>query len=174
MTYGKRTVQFQGYGISTRKKLTELTLNVKILDINTGNIEYATLVTAQEEELDTDSFSTRSDYLERNLLQKALESSVQEISAQMESKRAVVPEKVAVQFYSTPEGADVEIGDVFYGNTPVTLQLNPGLHHVKISYAGYEAWIKTVNASEGLEVRAVLEEKQEEKKVKVEISDGNN
>ena len=174
LTYGEKIVKFNGYGISTEKILTELNLNLKILDVNTGNIEYASLLSAQDEVLNTDNNSTKSDLNERILLRKALESGVNEIKVQMEAKTRNVPEKVNVQFYSTPEGADVEIGNVFYGNTPVTLQLNPGLSQVKISHANYEPWEKTINAYEGLVVKAVLEKKQEEKKVKIEIGEGNN
>ena len=174
LTYGEKIVKFNGYGISTEKILTELNLNLKILDVNTGNIEYASLLSAQDEVLNTDNNSTKSDLNERILLRKALESGINEIKVQMEAKTRNVPEKVNVQFYSTPEGADVEIGNVFYGNTPVTLQLNPGLSQVKISHANYEPWEKTINAYEGLVVKAVLEKKQEEKKVKIEIGGGNN
>ena len=174
LTYGEKIVKFNGYGISTEKILTELNLNLKILDVNTGNIEYASLLSAQDEVLNTDNNSTKSDLNERILLRKALESGINEIKVQMEAKTRNVPEKVNVQFYSTPEGADVEIGNVFYGNTPVTLQLNPGLSQVKISHANYEPWEKTINAYEGLVVKAVLEKKQEEKKVKIEIGEGNN
>lgn len=173
LTYGEKTVTFKGYGISTEKIITELSLNLKILDVNTGNIEHASLLSAQDEVLITDYNSTKSDLKERTLLKKALESGVNEIKAQMVAKKRSVPEKVMVQFYSTPDGADVEIGNVFYGNTPVTIQLNPGLHQVKISHANYEPWEKTINAYEGLVVKAVLEKKQEEKKVKIEINDGN-
>ncbi|NLW45756.1 MAG: PEGA domain-containing protein [Firmicutes bacterium] len=170
LTYGEKVVKFKGYGVSTEKNIKELVVNIKVLDMNTGNIEYATLATAQDEALNTNSMTITSDYLERTLLQKALESSVKEITARMKLKRTVVPEKVSVEFYSTPPGADVEINNVFYGNTPLKLQLNPGLHKVKISLANYEAWEKTINAGEGLEVRAVLEKKQEEQKLKLEIS----
>lgn len=174
LTYGEKTVKFKGYGISTEKILTELNLNLKILDVNTGNIVYASLLSAQNEVLNTANNTTKSDLNERVLLQKALESGVEEIIVQMEAKKRSVPERVDVQFYSTPEGADVEIGNVFYGNTPITLKLNPGLHQVRISHANYEPWEKTINAYEGLEVKVVLEKKQEETKVKVEISDANN
>lgn len=170
LTYGEKVVKFKGYGVSTEKNIKELIVNIKVLDMNTGNIEYATLATAQDEALNTNSVTITSDYLERTLLQKALESSVKEIADQIKMKQAVVPEKVYVEFYSTPEGADVEINNVFYGNTPLKLQLNPGLHKVKISFANYEPWEKTINAGEGLMVRAVLEKKQEEQKLKVEIS----
>lgn len=174
LTYGEKVVRFKGYGVSTEKTITELTVNIKILNMNTGNIEYATLATAQDEVLNTNSVSITSDYLERTLLQKALESSAKEISARMESERTVVPEKVNVQFYSSPEGADVEINNIFYGNTPLKIQLNPGLHKVKISLADYEPWEKTITAGEGLVVRAILEKKQEEQKLKLEISSDQN
>lgn len=170
LTYGEKVVKFKGYGVTTEKTIKELVVNIKVLDMNTGNIEYATLATAQDEALNTNSVTVASDYLERTLLQKALESSVKEITEQMKLRQTVVPEKVNVEFYSTPGGADVEINNVFYGNTPLKIQLNPGLHKVKISLAQYEPWEKTINAGEGLVVRAVLEKKQEEQKLKVEIS----
>ncbi len=170
LNYGEKTVRFKGYGITTEKIVSELNLNVKILDMNTGNIEYASLLSAQDEVVNTDNNTTSSDFSERKLLQKALESAVKEISVQMAAKKGVVPEKVNVQFYSTPEGADVEINNVFYGNTPVTLQLSTGLHHVRISRGGYGPWEKTINASEGLVVKAILEKKPEENKIKVEVS----
>lgn len=170
LTYGEKVVKFKGYGVTTEKTIKELVVNIKVLDMNTGNIEYATLATAQDEALNTNSVTVASDYLERTLLQKALESSVKEIKEQMKLRQTVVPEKVNVEFYSTPGGADVEINNVFYGNTPLKIQLNPGLHKVKISLAQYEPWEKTINAGEGLVVRAVLEKKQEEQKLKVEIS----
>ena len=170
LTYGEKVVKFTGYGVSTEKNIKELIVNIKVLDMNTGKIEYATLATAQDEALNTNSVTVTSDYLERTLLQKALESSVKEIADQIKLKQAVIPEKVNVEFYSTPAGADVEINNVFYGNSPLKLQLNPGLHKVKISLANYEPWEKTINAGEGLTVRAVLEKKQEEQKLKVEIS----
>jgi curli biogenesis system outer membrane secretion channel CsgG len=119
LTYGEKVVKFKGYGVSTEKNIKELIVNIKVLDMNTGNIEYATLATAQDEALNTNSVTITSDYLERTLLQKALESSVKEIADQIKMKQAVVPEKVYVEFYSTPEGADVEINNVFYGNTPL-------------------------------------------------------
>lgn len=170
LTYGEKIVKFNGYGISTEKILTELNLNIKVLDMNTGNIEYASLLSAQDEVLNSDNYYTTSNFKVRKLLQKALESGVKEITTQMATKKVVTSEKVNVQINSTPEGADVEINNVFYGNTPLTLQLNPGLHMVKISYANYEPWEKTINANEGLVVKAVLGKKQEEKKVKVEIN----
>ena len=69
---------------------------------------------------------------------------------------------VRVNFISQPEGADVEINGVYYGNTPLTLQLNPGIHQVTISLAGFSPWEKRINAYEGLEVKATLERKPEQ------------
>ena len=42
---------------------------------------------------------------------------------------------------------------------PLTLQLNPGIHQVTISLAGFNPWTKKINAYEGLAVKAILERK---------------
>lgn len=69
----------------------------------------------------------------------------------MESSR-----KVKIRIDSTPQGADVEIDGMFYGNTPLEFSFSEGVHEVRISLAGYEAWSKRVNIYEGLSINPVL------------------
>ena len=50
---------------------------------------------------------------------------------------------------SEPEGADISIDGKFVGNTPSTLQLNPGDHSVSIQKSGYAAWQRSIAITSG-------------------------
>lgn len=150
-----KTVRFKGYKIETEKVITEMSVNVKIINITTGKIEFASLFNAKEEVLNA-AASTESTGIERTLLTNALKSAVTELVKKIDAKNIKNIEKIVVNFESNPNGADVEIDGVFYGNTPTTVPLNPGLHEVVISLAGYESWTKKINAIEGLTIKATL------------------
>jgi hypothetical protein len=63
---------------------------------------------------------------------------------------------------------------VFYGNTPVSVSLNPGIHAVTISLAGYEPWTKKVNAVEGFSVKATLVKKEKPTDIDINVNDNTN
>ncbi len=51
---------------------------------------------------------------------------------------------------SIPSGANVNVGDLFYGISPVTIpDLTPGSHQVTISLAGYAPWSSSVSIASG-------------------------
>lgn len=149
------TVRFKGYNIETEKVITEMSVNVKIINITTGKIEFASLFPAKEEVLNA-AASTQSTGIERTLLTNALKSAVKELVKKIDTKNIKNVEKIAVKFESNPTGADLEIDGVFYGNTPTSIPLNPGLHEIVVSLAGYETWSKKINAMEGLTIKATL------------------
>lgn len=64
-----------------------------------------------------------------------------------------------VMVASTPDGADVVVDDVFLGNTPAKLSLQPGKHVVKLTLAGHKDWTKelTVSAGSSITLSATLE-----------------
>jgi hypothetical protein len=50
---------------------------------------------------------------------------------------------------STPDGADIEIDGNFMGNTPSSLQLQPGEHEVAVKKVGYKAWERKIKVLGG-------------------------
>lgn len=66
------------------------------------------------------------------------------VSGVGDALKAPAPKKPAadgpkdVQVQTTPPGADVYLGEVFMGKTPMTLKLKPGEHLLKLSKAGFE------------------------------------
>ena len=67
--------------------------------------------------------------------------------------------KGKVWLTSTPDAADVYVDDLFIGNTPATLRLDPGKHTIKVSQNGYKVWSKdlSVIASSEVSLKAALE-----------------
>ena len=163
VAYREHSVEFHGYGLNTKKILTEMTVSIKVLDVTSGQIVLASLFGDQVEKEDSGFLKTSGGDPSRILLTKVLQSTVNHLTKEIGTAKSTAA-TVEVSFISNPEGADLEINAVYYGSTPLKLQLNPGLHRVRISLAGYVPWEKTINAYEGLEVQVTLERKVEQKK----------
>src|SRR5262249_980893 len=65
------------------------------------------------------------------------------------SGAAVSIEKPKVSVTSTPAGADIEINGNFFGNTPSTIEVDPGKNEVKITKKGFTPWSRTLNVKGG-------------------------
>lgn len=50
---------------------------------------------------------------------------------------------------SAPAGADIEVDGGFVGNTPSTVTLTPGSHHIVLKKKGFSDWTKTLNVTGG-------------------------
>jgi hypothetical protein len=63
---------------------------------------------------------------------------------------------------SSPEGADILIGEKFVGSTPSTLRLKPGDHSISVSKSGFTIWKRTISLSSGSNITldAALEKVQ--------------
>jgi len=55
---------------------------------------------------------------------------------------------VAVQVTSQPQGAEIEIDGAFVGNTPGTVQMTPGLHHITVK-RGRSFWQRDMQVQAG-------------------------
>jgi len=172
--YETKVNRFEGYGVVTEKTLYEMKVNVKILNVTTGQVEFASIIPVREEVVETGYANDITAGQPRSLLTKALTKTVNELAKSITEKEQPQAEKVMVSFNSTPPGADVEIDQIYYGNTPCTILLNPGVHNVKISLADYEPWLKRINAYEGLVVNATLEKKGEKEHKIITIEHDTN
>jgi hypothetical protein len=65
---------------------------------------------------------------------------------------------VNITITSMPQGADVEIDGVYYGNAGSTFETTPGVHEILVSLPGYELWKKKVKVSDGMTFQANLSE----------------
>jgi len=74
-------------------------------------------------------------------------------------------ERVTVECFSDPTGADILIDGSFYGSTPSILKLTATTHHLEISMPGYKNYVQNLNLSvDGgfRTLRAPLEKKEHE------------
>lgn len=58
-----------------------------------------------------------------------------------------------VSVATTPDGADVYVDNVFYGNSPATLKLKPGKHTIEVKMAGYKDWSREISTDAGSDAR---------------------
>lgn len=65
-----------------------------------------------------------------------------------------------VEVTSSPAGADIEVDGKFMGNTPSSIELEPGEHTVAVKKDGFAGWQKTIKISGGnVNLVAELEKK---------------
>lgn len=68
------------------------------------------------------------------------------------------PASAHLNISSNPDGADIEIDGNFVGNTPSSIQLDPGDHAVVVKRAGYKGWERKIKVSGGdINIKAELE-----------------
>ena len=161
-----KTTEFKGYGIKTRRTAISVTVGIRVIDSERGTVFFIDQASASRENLPIESFSVKvsDDSLStvNNLIQEAIRKSVdrfvQNVTAQSPKTPAPV-KKVKVFVDSLPTGADVEIGGIFYGNTPCELLLEEGrILELTISLSGYIPWTKKIEVSPSLKITARLKE----------------
>jgi hypothetical protein len=64
-----------------------------------------------------------------------------------------------VTVHSDPENADIYVDGKFVGDTPSTLPLNAGTHHISVKAMGKKLWERDLEAVKDgeIQLRAVLE-----------------
>jgi len=153
--------QFDGYGIETTKVKVSLTTNIKVLNVSTGVIESGNIYNASNTYQGESEYSLDGNGAVRDLVERISRNFVSELNfADGEEKEEL--KKYKVEFTSKPKGASIEIDGIYMGSTPATIPVEEGIHQVKITMGGYNAWDKKVNVYEGLKVNAVLGEKENE------------
>lgn len=156
VNYDVEERKFRGYGIETKTTVLTVDLNINIVSINTGAIEFSkTYRNAQSfSELGVNSLKIDVASKARNSIKSIADDFIRDFR-DIKVKRNE-REKVVVEFNSDPAGASVEINGIYYGNTPVKLEVNKGIHRVVVSMGGYEVWEKRINFEEGAVVNANL------------------
>ena len=58
-------------------------------------------------------------------------------------------EPITITIGSVPEGADVEIDGVYFGNAGGPFDVTPGVHEIVVTLPGHESWVKQVKVRDG-------------------------
>ena len=68
---------------------------------------------------------------------------------------------IQISVASTPANADIELDGSFVGNTPSSIEVASGQHHVVVKKAGYKTWERNLKVSGGsINLNADLEKAQ--------------
>lgn len=155
---------FEGYGVSTTNTIVRLSVSVRILDVESGRIEFSTRTQSQQVFNEGGGLRVESSNPYAPLSEEAAVNIVAAIqnSGKFDAARGnnagttATPRMVSVSLSSQPEGADVEIDGVFYGNTGSTLKVPEGLRRIRITLAGYQPWEKQAMVADGVSFTATL------------------
>jgi len=78
--------------------------------------------------------------------------------ARRDAAQATLAGASKVSIASSPDSAEIEVDGEFMGNTPSTLELEPGEHNIAVKKAGYKAWEKKLKLTTGeINLNAELE-----------------
>jgi len=155
ISFEQETTHFRGYGISTAKIVSEMSVSLRVLDVNTGLISLATSFSSSHEE--ALSKGRLSSSIDRVLLQKSMSGAVKRLMNELEKSSPDSISEVTVYIDSHPQGAEILVDGIYYGNTPSVIPLSSGIHAVAVSYPGHACWLRDVNVFEGLHINAVLQ-----------------
>jgi curli biogenesis system outer membrane secretion channel CsgG len=151
----------EAYGVQRRVVNTRVTLDLRVVDVTTGEIAYQAspkkVVTLQIPEGVTQITDI---YDWESTLRSAIGESAKEMVPHMARGTGAVadaPEQVEIQVESTPVGADIIIDNDFVGNTPAKVKVAKGRHTLKIERQGYQGWEKSIMADAGMKIAPHLE-----------------
>ena len=153
------------YGISGTNVAWNLSISVRIFEVQTGKIVYSDRTRTRWVARNTArSQSTTSTPYDR-IAEAAAVEVVAGIAKSPFGRDLVAGEAsassqstaITVQIDSDPSGADIEVDGVFIGNTGSSYILSPGIRIIRISRGKAKTWEKKVEVKAGLRINAVLE-----------------
>jgi eukaryotic-like serine/threonine-protein kinase len=90
-------------------------------------------------------------YEDREVWVELTENRPYPISLALQQNAVAPPEPGVLKVESTPNGADLHIDGQPQGKTPLTLELTPGWHRVRVSLAGYKPYVTKFHLEKSVE-----------------------
>jgi hypothetical protein len=152
---------FSGYGTSALQDIFRMSISLQILDVNTARVKYVknfdverTKQYSKETSAPNKPIDLTNELLEDLLVQAQadIRSALSQLAAGLETAGQFLD----VPIRSTPAGADVIVGGIYMGKTPMTLQLASEIHEIKVVLTGYEPWSRRIKAQPGKSIEVSL------------------
>lgn len=156
----RRTVRYRN--TSMLSDTYRMSINLQIIDIDSGVIKFSKDYDVERVTPYPDARSapsrplSRESELLRELLEHQAREGVQTALRQITSGLDRAGKLIAVAVRSKPEGADVTVSGIYYGKTPLDLDLSLGVHEVEMKLPGYAPWRHRVNVGPDSTIEAVL------------------
>ena len=156
---------FSGYGIQSNYAFHRGSLRIRIINIETGRLEFSTILKGEKKvnQFTSDSEASRnvSEY------QEVIEQALQKLVSDLRFKRLFEikeppldvreTEKIAVTIDSDPSGADVYVDGKFVGNSPTQVTFAKGARvNIRISRVGFSDWSNTLDVEREVTLRPAL------------------
>lgn len=155
---------FSGFGVSTKASNTVATIRIRAYDVEKGSVVFSQNLKGSSSSFST-NFGSSSDADPASM---AIEHAISKLKdskkfikllSASKTKQAE-PQMVSVEFAPQPENIDLEVNGIYYGSTPMTVDLPAGAPiKIKLSKPGYEVWEKSLMPRVGMRVGTVLEKK---------------
>jgi len=174
-----RTTEFQGYGIRTQRTAFSVTVALRVVDAERGAVLFVDQETRSRESLPLKSLGVVVEGESLSVIQSLMREAIETLVARFQNRllaatrgATTTGKKVKVMVDSSPQGADVELGGIFYGNTPCELLLEEDtVVEITVSLPGYIPWAKRVKVAPDLRIKATLKE-DNVSKVEVKVKEG--
>lgn len=157
---------FRGHGTRAMVDVYRMDISIMVIDVETGRVTFSRIYDTEDRHTsypDTQDHGTRRNRpvaRQAELLRRLLDQAVGELRDGLTQLAMGLPaagQTVAVEITSEPPGADVVVGGIYQGATPLTLELGVGLQEVEIDRPGYHQWLNRVKIEPGLRIHASLQ-----------------
>jgi hypothetical protein len=152
---------FEGYGTSALQDIFRMSISLQILAVDTGRIQFSKNFDVERTKQYPKSTSapSRPIDLTNELLEALLaqaQSDIRSALTQVAGGLGTAGGFVDVPVATTPAGADVIVGGIYMGKTPMTLQLTLDTHDIQLVLPGYETWRYRFKVQPGKGIEANL------------------
>lgn len=152
---------WKGFDTSALQDVFRMALTLQILDVKTGRVQFSKNfeVERTKQYPKADSAPSQPIDLTSELLGALLEQAQPDIRSalsQVVGGLGAAGQFIDVPVSSTPAGADVIVGGIYMGKTPMKLQLALDIHEIRVVLAGYEPWNRRFRAEPGKGIEATL------------------
>ncbi len=141
---------FEGHGTSALTDLYRMSITLQIIDIDSGEIRFSETFDIERKNTYAQATSapakplSRESELLKGLLDNTAKDKVKSALRQIAGGVGIAGRMLAVPITTDPPGAEIIIGGVIEGNSPLTVNLTPGIHEIEIVKVGYAPWKRRV------------------------------
>jgi hypothetical protein len=153
---------FSGFGVSASSKSTLATVRVRAYNAEKGTVIFSKTLKGSNSSFST-SYGGSGDADPASM---AIEDAISKLNESKKFAKLFInkqPKKnevsmVSVEFAPQPDNTDVEVNGVYYGSTPMNIDLPSGSPiKVKLSKPGFVIWEKSLFPRDGMKVNTELE-----------------
>jgi curli biogenesis system outer membrane secretion channel CsgG len=157
---------FSGHGAQATVDVYRMDISLMIVDVETGRVTFSRIYdtedrrTSYPDNQSGGSAASQPVAREAELLRRLLDEAVGELREGLTKLAMGLPatgQVVSVSITSEPPGADVVVGGIYQGATPLSIELSVGLQEVEIDRPGYHQWLNRVKVEPGLRIHASLQ-----------------